>query len=174
MKLRLNVTEGERLHYSRRRLHALSALRHAGIDPCFGLYKDQRVPDSGRRSYRVDVLGGSQYYFPRLADVAAFAADYALWRQTRCRAHAIPCAFDPWRTDPLNRMLVLVTAGLWSEEQATRPAYTVTQVPLTLAHCSWPGCPYPARGVQEGQALCAGHAWYCGPPPVAQQRAGKG
>jgi hypothetical protein len=157
MKTRLNVTEAERLRYSHRRLRALSRLRDAGIEPVFGMYKDHSLPSSGRLSYRVGLPDGSDMYCQRLVDVEAFAEDYRRWRQTQAQPFAVPISFGAWQSDPIQRMLALVTAGLWPEQEAA-PVYPSTHVPPTIEGNIWPQCRYPADGVIDGRPMCAAHA----------------
>jgi hypothetical protein len=166
MKTRLKVTEAERLRYSRR-LRALSRLREAGIEPMYSMYKEHPLPTSGRRGYRVTLPDGSDFYFQRLADIEAFAADYQLWQQAQARPLAIRACFPAWQSDPMQRMLALVTAGLGVEEQASMPVYQTAYVSLPRAECSWPGCRHLDDGTLERRALCAAHALIYGQMLVA-------
>jgi hypothetical protein len=87
MRPRLNVTEAERLCYSRRKLQAISTLRNAGLDPTVcGLHKDYRVPGMRGRVYLVQHPGGIVYAFATLPAILRYAAE----RQ----------AGNPWRSVP--------------------------------------------------------------------------
>ena len=168
MNTRLNVTPAERLRYSRRRLRALSRLRDAGIEPAYGLYKEHPLPTSGRRGYRVGLPDGSNARFARLSDIEAFAEDYRLWSQTQAQPFAMRVSFAAWQSEPMSRMLALVTAGRWPEQTPTytatitaaapTPAYAAIRPDAVTWRCSWPECPAPADGVLDGYAWCAPHA----------------
>ena len=80
MHPRLNVTEAERLCYSRRKLRAISALRNAGFDPTsFGLHKDYRVPGIRGRVYLVQHPQGA-YAFSTLTQIHCYVAACQAWR----------------------------------------------------------------------------------------------
>ena len=157
MHPRLNVTERERLRYSSRRLRALSALRTVGIEPRYSLYKEHRIPTTGRMGYRVGLLSGSDWYFERLCDIEAFAADYHLWKRMRTEGWGSTIPFHRWQSDPQQRRFGLLFAHLWAESDAPAPTYRVIQVPDQPPPCGWAGCQSAAAGVIEGQALCAIH-----------------
>jgi hypothetical protein len=81
MNTRLNVTEAERLCYSRRKLQAISALRHAGIDPTvFGLHKDSRVPGVQGKVYLLQQPDGRIAQFQRLAEIMTHARQTWAWQ----------------------------------------------------------------------------------------------
>jgi hypothetical protein len=83
MNTRLNVTEAERLCYSRRKLQAISALRHAGIDPSvFGLHKDYRVPGVRGKVYLVQQRDGMIAQFQRLSEIIIYAREILAWKNT--------------------------------------------------------------------------------------------
>jgi hypothetical protein len=96
MRTRLNVTETERLSYSRRKLAAISALRHAGLDPTVcGLHKDYRVPGMRGKVYLVQHPGGIIYAFATLADILRYAAE----RQAGNPWRHVPAVPEPKRVD---------------------------------------------------------------------------
>ncbi len=91
---RLNVTETERLCYSRRKLQAISALRNVGLDPTvFGLHKDYRVPGMRGRVYLVQHPGGIVYAFATLPDILRYAAE----RQAGHPWRSVPAVPEPRR-----------------------------------------------------------------------------
>jgi hypothetical protein len=94
MKVRLNVTEAERLCYSRRKLRAISALRNAGIDPAiYGLHKDYRLPGVRGKVYLVQHPSGILAHFSTLQTVHAHA-EYEAWKRQP------KLTWDHWRQTP--------------------------------------------------------------------------
>ncbi len=131
--IRLNVTEAERLGYSRRKLQAISALRNAGINPAiFGLHKDYRVPGVRGRVYLVQhPTTGAVFHFATLAEVHAYAGDYQAWKaQTRF-------TWAEWRQAPV-------------------------KAPPRRVPCGWPGCRFSADGQVDQQPFCRAHAFIYG------------
>lgn len=130
MKARLNVTEAERLCYSRRKLQAISALQNVGINPgSYGMHKDYRVLGVKGKVYLVEHADGTIYHFTRLVDIHAYVAEYQVFQRQR----AVP----DWR--------------------AWRDRFKLPKLPL--AACAWPDCPYPATTWLKEDALCGGHAF---------------
>ncbi len=132
MKNRLNVTEAERLCYSRRRLEAISALRSAGIDPSvYGLHKEHRVPGVRGKVYLVQHPDGTLYHFSTLYEIRVYAAEYQTWTtQTRF-------TWDEWRKAP-------------------------PKAPPKRPTCSWTDCTLDADGVIDSQPFCRAHAFIYG------------
>ncbi len=163
MAARLNVTEAERLSYSRRKLQAISALRNAGLDPVGVLQgKEQRLNHSGRW-YRLPLPDGSLVWLPALRQVVAYAQDYRLYTTTMSVLEEEErINWKRWQRDGAAYALALLVPELraiarQSPKEAPRPAPSQPQ-PRAPARCGGPGCPYPATGVIEGHAYCAGHA----------------
>ena len=131
MKARLNVTEAERLCYSRRKLQAISALRNAGINPTvYGRHKDYREPGVRGKVYLVEHPDGTMYHFTRLADVHVYVAEYQAFQRQR----AVP----DWH--------------------AWRKRFQKAEPPICM--CAWDECPYQATTrAPDDTALCAGHAF---------------
>ena|SRR5579859_2514312 len=140
MKTRLNVTEAERLCYSRRKLQAISALRNAGINPSvFGLHKDQRVPGVRGRVYLIQHPTGVVWHFSTLMEIHAYAAEYRAWKGQR------RFTWEEWRRAPANP-------------------------PPQRAPCAWPDCSLSAEGVVDGQPFCRAHAFIYGQMCLARGR----
>ncbi len=136
----MNVTDAERLCYSRRKLQAISALRNAGINPSiFGLHKEHRVPGVRGKVYLVQQPGGAVWHFATLAEIHAYAAEYQAWKTPR--------------------------RFTWAEWQQA-PA----KAPPRRAPCAWPDCSLAAEGVVDAQPFCRAHAYIYGQMRLAQQR----
>jgi hypothetical protein len=128
MRTRLNVTEAERLCYSRRKLHAISALRNAGLDPTVcGLHKDYRVPGMRGKVYLLEHPSSIVYAFSTLAEIETYAAG---WQARKAQQRS---TWNPWRMMP----------------PLTEPK---------RVDCVWPECPYYANGLFASQPLCRAHA----------------
>ena len=133
---RLNVTEVERLCYSRRKLRAISALRSAGINPgTHGMSKEYRVMGVKGKVYLVEHPDGTFYHFTRLDDMLVYAADYQTWK---AQQQVIPDWHD-WRRH-----------------------YRKPKPPLT--ECQWDQggirCSYPAATCfPDDTVLCTGHTF---------------
>ena len=129
MKPRLNVTEAERLCYSRRKLQAISALRNAGINPnVFDLHKEHRVPGVLSKVYLVRHPNGTLYHFPTLTEIHVYAREYQTWKaQSRF-------TWAEWRRAP-------------AKEPPKRPT------------CAWTNCKLFADGVVEDQPFCRAHGY---------------
>ncbi len=98
MRHRLNVTEQERLCYSRRKLQAISALRSSGVNPSlFGLHKDYRVPGLRGKVYLVEHPNGDIYHFASLKEIHLYVAEYEAWQAQSA------FAWDEWRYAPAHR-----------------------------------------------------------------------
>jgi hypothetical protein len=92
----LQVSEAERLCYSRRKLHAISVLRQAGLDSSeCGLHKGYRVPGMRGKVYLVQHPGSTIYAFSSLAEIERYAA--AL--QTPNPWSLVPRVPEPKRVD---------------------------------------------------------------------------
>lgn len=163
MAARLNVTEAERLSYSRRKLQAISALRNAALDPVGVLQGKEQRPSHSGRWYRLPLPDGSAVYFTTLRQVVAYAQDYRLYTTTMCLLEAEErLSWPRWQRDGAAYALALLvpelrTIARQSPQASSRPALSQPQLGVP-ARCSGPGCPYPATGVIEGHAYCAGHA----------------
>jgi hypothetical protein len=161
MAARLNVSEAERLSYSRRKLQAISALRNAGLDPIGVLQgKEPRQNHSGRW-YRLSGPDGSLVWLPTLRQVVAYALDYRLYTTTMSLLEVEErISWPRWQRDGVAYALALLvpelrTIARQSPQVPARPTPSPQETP---AHCSWPECPYPATGFVEQRAYCAGHA----------------
>jgi hypothetical protein len=129
MRTCLNVTETERLCYSRRKLQAISALRNAGIDPsAYGLHKDYRLPGVRGKVYLVQHPSGILVCFSTLQAIHAHAAEYAAWRR------------QPRLT--------------WNEWRQMPPTE-----PSCKAICCWTECALAAEGLVDSQPFCRAHAF---------------
>ena len=125
---RLNVTEAERLCYSRRKLRVISALRTGGMSlKPFGLHKDYRVPGVRGNVYLLPHQSGSIYAFHTLDDLHRYAAVCQVWRAQPNLSWAI------WWQGP--------------------PAPEADKVV-----CVWPECGADANHLLEGQGWCHPHA----------------
>ena len=130
MRVRLNVTEAERLCYSRRKLQAISALRNAGINPgVYGMHKDYREMGVKGKVYLVEHPDGTLCHFSRLADIVVYVAEYQAWQRQR--------AMPDWH--------------------AWRERFKLPKAPLS--RCAWEDCAYQATCWADEKALCAGHAF---------------
>ena len=132
MKTRLNVTQVERLSYSRRKLQAISALRSAGINPgIYGMHKEYREMGVKGKVYLVQHPSDvTIYHFSRLADIHAYAAEYQAFKQQQ----VIP-DWHSWRK-------------------------RFQKAELPLSRCVWDDCPYQATTrFLDDTALCSGHAF---------------
>jgi hypothetical protein len=163
MAARLNVTEAERLSYSRRRLQAISALRNAGLSAEGVLQgKEPRSTHSGRW-YRLSGPDGAAVYFTTLRQVVAYAKDYCLYTTTMTLLEEEErMSWPRWQRDGAAYALALLVPELraiarQSPQAQPRLAPSPPQ-PSAPTRCTWPECPYPAAGVIEGHAYCAGHA----------------
>lgn len=173
MKARLNVTEAERLCYSRRKLQALSALRNADLElPSTGLHKDYRALGIRGRVYLVLLPDGSVTHFQRLVDIVSYANDYQEFRQVLAllagTEHAI--SWEDWQQHGFKRAKASYLATqraqraipsvrwrtLFAKEASPPTAYAAPgYAPGREARCIWEaGCLYEAL---PGQDYCAGH-----------------
>jgi hypothetical protein len=163
MAARLNVTEAERLSYSRRRLQAISALRNADLDPVGVLQGKTQRPTHSGRWYRLPLPDGSAVYFTRLRQVVAYANDYRLYTTTMCLLEAEErISWPRWQRDGTAYALALLVTELRAiaRQSPQQPACQASSQPQPSApvRCSGQGCPYPATGLIDQQPYCAGHA----------------
>jgi hypothetical protein len=129
MKTRLNVTEAERLCYSRRKLRAISALRHAGFDPSvYGLHKDHRVTGVRGKVYLVQHPTGALVHFSTLQEIHAYVAEYEAWK--------------------------MQARFTWAERRRTPPPE-----PPRKTGCSWPECALAADGLGDTEPFCRAHGF---------------
>ena len=161
MSQRLNVTEAERLCYSRRKLQAISTLRNAGISPEAVLRgKEPRSTHSGRW-YRLTLPDASVVYFTALRQVIAHARDYTLYITTMALLEDDErISWQRWLSDGTAYALALLVPHLRAaaRQSPKEQPQTVPAAASAPARCSWPECPYPATGLFDHQAFCAGHA----------------
>ena len=163
MAARLNVTEAERLSYSRRKLQAISALRNADLDPVGVLQgKMPRSTHSGRW-YRLPLPDASVVWCTTLRQVVAYAQEYRLYTTTMALLEEDErLSWPRWQTDGTAYALALLVPELRAiarqSPAVAAPAPASAPAPARPARCSGPGCPYPATGMLEGQPYCAGHA----------------
>src|SRR5579871_3392543 len=162
MNQRLNVTEAERLRYSRRKLQALSALRNAGLSPQPVIEGKQKLSGRRGRWYRLTTETGSVLLFASLTHLIAYAQDVRLYQTTMLLLDADErISYERWRADGTAYALALLVPQLRAiarqSPQATPPVPPPARVE-TRAACSEPLCSYPATGMLEGKPYCAGHA----------------
>jgi hypothetical protein len=160
---RLNVTEAERLYYSRRKLQALSALRNAGLSIQPIIEGKQRMPGRRDRWYRLTTEAGSLLLFANLKHLIAYAQDVRLYHTTMLVLEADErISYERWRTDGTAYALALLVSQLRSIARQSPQAPSAVPSPTRLetrAVCSEPLCAYPAAGVLGGKPYCAGHAF---------------
>ncbi|HEU5199250.1 MAG TPA: hypothetical protein VFU32_06415 [Ktedonobacterales bacterium] len=163
MNARLNVTEAERLCYSRRKLQALSALRNAGLSIQPVIEGKQKVPERRGRWYRLTTESGSLLLFASLAHLIAYAQDVRLYQTTMLMLEADErISYERWRTDGTAYALAVLVPQLRAmarQSPQAPPAVLPTKSVDTRAVCSDPLCSYPATGLLEGKPYCAGHAF---------------
>ncbi|HEU5198301.1 MAG TPA: hypothetical protein VFU32_01620 [Ktedonobacterales bacterium] len=163
MNARLNVTEAERLCYSRRKLQALSALRNAGLSIQPITEGKQKVPERRGRWYRLTTESGSLLLFASLTHLIAYAQDVRLYQTTMLVLEAGErISYERWRTDGTAYALAVLVPQLRAiARQSPKELRTMTPPNRveTRAVCSDPLCSYPAAGVLEGKLYCAGHAF---------------
>ncbi len=164
MNHRLNVTEAERLCYSRRKLQALSALRNAGLSIQPIIEGKQQLPGRRGRWYRLTTESGSVLLFASLTHLIAYAQDARLYQTTMLLLEADErISYERWRTDGTAYALALLAPQLRAiahqSPQSALPVPPPICVETRRAGCSEPLCAYPATGVLEGKPYCAGHAF---------------
>ena len=163
MRARLNVTEAERLCYSKRKLQALSALRNAGLSIQTIIEGKQKLPERRGRWYRLTSETGSLLLFASLTQLIAYAEDVRLYHTTMLLLEADErISYERWRTDGTAYALALLVPQLRAvAHQSPQERRTVTPTNSAAAHaaCSEPDCSYPATGLLEGKPYCAGHAF---------------
>src|SRR5579885_1932511 len=109
MNQRLNVTEAERLRYSRRKLQALSALRNAGLSLQPIIEGKQKVPERRGRWYRLTTETGSVLLFASLTHLIAYAQDVRLYHTTMLLLEADErISYERWRADGTAYALALL------------------------------------------------------------------
>ena len=163
MNARLNVTEAERLRYSRRKLQALSALRNAGLSIQPIIEGKQKVPERRGRWYRLTTASGSLLLFASLTRLIAYAQDVRLYQTTMLVLEADErISYERWRTDGTAYALALLVPQLRAiarQSPQVTPADPLPARVETRAACTEPLCSYPATGLLEGKPYCAGHAF---------------
>jgi len=162
MPARLNVTEAERLSYSRRKLQAISALRNADLSAQGVLHGKVQRSNIGGRFYCLTQPDGSLVYFPALRQVIAFAKDYRLYTLTMTLLEEEErISWKRWQTDGVAYALALLVPELRAiaRQSPQAPSRPTPAQPSLPAPCSWQECPYPATGFMNGRAFCAGHAY---------------
>jgi hypothetical protein len=113
MAARLNVTEAERLCYSRRKLQALSALRNAGLDAGGVIREKAPLPDRSGCFYRLMDPEGKAIYFSTLRQIVAYADDYRTYMATMALLEADEwISWQQWRRDGTAYALALLVPQL--------------------------------------------------------------
>ncbi len=163
MSQRLNVTEAERLSYSRRKLQAISALRNAELSAEAVLRGKEPRPHHSGRFYRLTLPDASVVYFTALGQVIAYAHDYNLYTTTMCQLEEDErISWQRWLADGSAYALALLVPQLRAvaRQSPKEPSHAAAAPPPASepGHCSWPECPYPATGYFDHHAYCAGHA----------------
>lgn len=163
MKARLNVTEAERLCYSKRKLQALSALRNAGLSEEPIRADKQKVPGRRGRWYTLTSDTGSLLLFANLKHLIAYADDARLYHTTMLLLEADErISYERWRTDGTAYALALLVPQLRAmahQPPKERRTMLSTKSVDTRSVCSDPDCSYPATGLLDGKLYCAGHAF---------------
>ncbi len=164
MNQRLNVTEAERLRYSRRKLQALSALRNAGLSLQPIIEGKQKLSERRGRWYRLTTESGSVLLFASLTHLIAYAQDARLYQTTMLLLDADErISYERWRADGTAYALALLVPQLRAiarqSPHASQPVPPPARVEPRRAACSEPLCSYPAAGLLEGRPYCAGHAF---------------
>ena len=162
-RARLNVTEAERLCYSRRKLQALSALRNAGLSIQPVIEGKQKEPGRRGRWYRLTTESASLLLFASLTHLIAYAQDVRLYHATMLVLEADErISYERWRVDGTAYALALLVPQL--RTIARQPPHISPSLPPpnrveARSVCSDPLCSYPAAGMLEGKLFCAGHAF---------------
>jgi hypothetical protein len=163
MRARLNVTEAERLCYSKRKLQAMSALRNAGLSIQAIIEGKQKLPERRGRWYRFTSETGSLLLFASLKHLIAYAEDVRLYHTTMLLLEADErISYERWRTDGTAYALALLVPQLRAiARQTPKERWTVTPTNSAAAcsACSDLDCSYPAAGLLDGELYCAGHAF---------------
>jgi hypothetical protein len=163
MRTRLNVTEAERLCYSKRKLQAISALRNAGLSIQPIREGKQKLPGRRGRWYRLTSETGSLRLFASLKHLIAYAEDVRLYHTTMVLLEADErISYDRWRTDGTAYALALLVPQLRAiAHQSPKERWTMTPTKSvdTRSVCSDYNCSYPAAGLLDGKPYCAGHAF---------------
>jgi hypothetical protein len=162
-RARLNVTEAERLCYSRRKLQALSALRNAGLSPQPVIEGKQKLPERRGRWYRLTSESGALLLFASLTHLIAYAQDVRLYHTTMLLLEADErISYERWRADGTAYALAVLVPQLRAVARQSLHVSPPLMPPARLetrAACSDPLCSYPAAGALEGKLYCAGHAF---------------
>jgi hypothetical protein len=157
MAARLNVTEAERLMFSRKKLQAISALRNAGLSAEGVMQNKERLPDKSGRFYRLIGPDGSVVWFSTLRHIVAYADDYRTYIATMLLLEADECiSWQQWRRDGTAYALALLVPQLRAMARRAPKAPPASLIPPG-ALCSDPQCSYPASGLIDGSVYCAGH-----------------
>jgi hypothetical protein len=163
MRARLNVTEAERLCYSKRKLQAISALRNAGLSLQPITDGKQKLPERRGRWYLLTSETGTLLLFASLKHLIAYAEDVRLYQTTMLVLEADErISYDRWRTDGTAYALALLVPQLRAiahQSPKERRTMMPTKSVDTRSACSEPDCPYPATGLLDGKPYCAGHAF---------------
>jgi hypothetical protein len=163
MSARLNVTEAERLCYSKRKLQALSALRNAGLSIQAIIEGKQKLSERRGRWYRLTSETGSLLLFASLKHLIAYAEDARLYQTTMLLLEADErISYERWQTDGTAYALALLVPQLRAiAHQSPKERRTVPPMNSAAARsaCSDPDCSYPAAGLLDGKLYCAGHAF---------------
>jgi hypothetical protein len=163
MNHRLNVTEAERLCYSRRKLQAISALRNAGLSIQPIRDGKQKLPERRGRWYLLTAETDSLLLFASLKHLIAYAQDVRLYHTTMLLLEADErISYERWRTDGTAYALALLVPQLRAiahQSPKEAPAAPPTKSVDTRSACSEPLCAYPATGLLDGKPYCAGHAF---------------
>lgn len=149
MKPRLNVTEDERLCYSRRALSCISALRNAGLDTGCILHGKDHIPGRRGRWYSLVMPYHSVLFFSRLTDVIALAEEYRTYTTTMLlleRDERI--SWQRWQNDGTAYALSLLISQLRA---------IVRQDTCTGIACVWPDCRQEARYAVGEERYCTAH-----------------
>ena len=163
MAARLNVTEAERLSYSRRKLQAISALRNADLDPAGVMQGKEPLPTKSGRFYHLIDPAGQSRYCATLRQVIAYAQEYALYSTTMCQlADEERISWQRWLHDGDAYVLTLLVPRLRAiaRQSPKEPGHTEQSAvkPLPVgALCCDPECFYPATGWIKEDPYCAGH-----------------
>ena len=157
MAARLNVTEAERLCYSRKKLQAISALRNAGLSAEGVIGDKEKRPDRSGRFYRLTGPDSSILFFRTLRQVIAYADDYRTYICTMGLLEADECmSWQRWRQDGNAYALALLVPQLRAIARQS-PKEPPAQHTHTSSGCSDPQCTYPASCLLDGKPYCAGH-----------------
>ncbi len=163
MRTRLNVTEAERLCYSKRKLRAISALRNAGLSIQTIIEGKQRLPGRRGRWYTLTSETGALLLFASLKHLIAYAEDVRLYHTTMLLLEADErISYERWRTDGTAYTLAVLVPQLRAiahQSPRERRTMTLTNSAATRSACSDPDCSYPAAGLLDGKPYCAGHAF---------------